>query len=48
VNSRNSGLRVLVECDPTASAPLLLGLSKDKDKSVAESAKKQLDALKKK
>jgi HEAT repeat protein len=45
-NTRRSALDVLVRCDP-AGAPAVLGaLAKDKDKFVAEGAKKALDALK--
>jgi hypothetical protein len=45
-NTRRSGLGVLVTCDPAAAATILAGLAKDKDKFVADEAKKKLDDAK--
>jgi hypothetical protein len=45
-NTRRSALGVLTRCDPAGAAAVLGALAKDKDKFVAEGAKKELDALK--
>jgi hypothetical protein len=45
-NTRRSGIGVLSRCDPAAASAILAPLAKDKDKFVADEAKKQLDELK--
>ena len=45
VNTRRSAMAVLRDCDATAAAAAFKTLSKDKDKSVSDGAKKELDSL---
>jgi hypothetical protein len=45
VNTRTAGLSALASCDKNAAKNALTSLAKDKDKRVADDAKKALDAL---
>ncbi len=45
VNTRTAGLSALASCDKNAARNALTSLTKDKDKRVADDAKKALDAL---